>query len=238
MTQRGSNRDYVYEIVKNNILNMKLEPGTLISEKEISEKLKVSRTPTREAFIKLAEEELIVIYPQKGSFVSLIDLEQVDEARFVREHMEAAILRIACATFEEKDLLDLEALISQQVIYSGNSDYEKANLEKLHALDEEFHRTLFIKCGKEWTWNVIQQMLGHYKRFRNLLLAVYFDWETIILQHMRIVEYIRNRNFEMVEQELRSHLKTRFEKDALLKKYPNYFKESADRQFPPLKKML
>lgn len=224
VTQRGSNRDYVYNTVKDSILNMRLKPGMLISEKEISERLQVSRTPTREAFIKLAEEELIVIYPQKGSFVSLIDMAQVEEARFVRENMEVAVLKIACRSFSEKDLLDLEALISQQVIYAGHDSYEK-----MHELDEEFHRAIFYKCGKARTWNVIQQMLGHYKRFRNLLLEVYFDWETIILQHTRIVEYIRRRDFDMAERELRIHVKSRFEKDELLKKYPNYFKESAER---------
>ncbi|TDG00246.1 GntR family transcriptional regulator [Paenibacillus piri] len=216
-----SNRDYAYEIVKSNILNLKLEPGTMISEKDIAEKLQVSRTPTREAFIKLAEEDLIVIYPQKGSYVSLIDLDQVEEARFVRQNMEVAVLKLACETFTENDLLELEAIVSQQKIYSQHKNHEK-----LHELDELFHQTIFVKCGKQRTWSFIQQMLSHYKRFRNLVLAVYFDWETIILQHTRIIEHISARNFEMAEQELRQHVKSRFEKEDLLQKYPNYFKEA------------
>ncbi|MBP1989133.1 GntR family transcriptional regulator [Paenibacillus eucommiae] len=215
---KGLNRDYVYDIVKQNILTLKFEPGIMISEKDIAEKLEVSRTPTREAFIKLAEEGLIVIYPQKGSFVSLIDMDQVEEARFVRETMEVAILKIACDIFTENDLIDLEVLISQQKIYSEHKNYEK-----LHELDEEFHRTIFIKCGKNRIWVLIQQMLSHYKRFRNLLLAVYFDWEIIIQQHTWIVQYIREHNFELAEKELRVHVKSRFEKDALLQKYPNFF---------------
>lgn len=219
--RQGSSKDYVYNIVKKNILSLKLEPGTMISEKEISDKLEVSRTPTREAFIKLAEEELIVIYPQKGTFISLIDIEQVEEARFVRENMEVAVLKIACETFTERDVADMEALIAEQRIYSGHNNYEK-----MHDLDELFHETIFNKCRKKKTWSVIQQMLAHYKRFRNLLLAVYFDWETIIAQHTRIVESIRLRDPFMAEQELRQHVKSRFEKAELLEKYPNYFKKS------------
>lgn len=219
--RQGSSRDYVYQIVKKNILSLKLEPGTMISEKEIGDKLEVSRTPTREAFIKLAEEDLIVIYPQKGSFISLIDIDQVEEARFVRENMEVAVLKIACATFTERDIADLEALIAEQRIYSGHNNYEK-----MHDLDELFHETIFNKCSKQRTWSVIQQMLAHYKRFRNLLLAVYFDWETIIAQHARIVDSIRARDAEQAERELRQHVKSRFEKAELLQKYPNYFKKS------------
>src|SRR5690554_2566058 len=97
-----SNRDFVYETVKNNILNLILKPGQMISEQEISGKLKVSRTPTREAFIKLSEEGLITIYPQKGSYVSLIDIDHVEESLFLREQMEVAVLKLACVTFTEK----------------------------------------------------------------------------------------------------------------------------------------
>lgn len=219
-----SSRDYVYETVKRNILLLTLEPGQMISEKEIAEKLQVSRTPTREAFIMLAEEDLITVYPQKGSFISLIDIDHVEEARFLREHMEVAILKIACETFNEKDLDDMELMLSQQRLYSGTND-----MAKLHELDEQFHEELFVKCGKRQTWKVIQRMYTHYKRFRNLLLAVYFDWEMIIEQHARIIDHIRNRNFPAAEQELRVHVKSRFEKDELFKKYPGYFKSESEK---------
>ena len=216
--KQGSNRDYVYDTVKKNIISLKLEPGTLISEKEIADQLQVSRTPTREAFIKLAEEGLIMIYPQKGSYVSLIDIDQVEEARFVRITLEIAVLKIACETFTDQDIAELEVLLAEQKIYSDRNNYEK-----MHELDEKFHETIFFKCGKQRTWSVIQQMQVHYKRFRNLLLAVYFDWEMIISQHARIVESIRRRDKEMAERELRQHVKTRFETDELMRKYPNYF---------------
>ncbi|GIP36643.1 GntR family transcriptional regulator [Paenibacillus sp. J2TS4] len=218
-SRQGSTRDYVYGIVKKNILSLKLEPGTMISEKEIGDKLEVSRTPTREAFMKLAEEGLIVVYPQKGSFVSLIDIDQVEEARFVRENMEVAVLRIACNTFTEHDIAEMEALLAEQRIISAQDN----NYEKMHELDEQFHETFFNKCGKQRTWSVIQQMLSQYKRFRNLLLAVYFDWEMIIAQHTRIVDSIRARDPDQAEAALREHVKSRFEKAELLEKYPNYF---------------
>lgn len=215
-----STGDYVYESVKKEILNLTLKPGQMISEKEISEKYHVSRTPTREAFIKLGEEELIVIYPQKGSFISYIDIDHVEEARFLRETMEVALLKMACETFTEQDVNDMELLISEQRIYSGRNDYAK-----MHELDEKFHETIFYKCGKQRTWAVIQRMHTHYKRFRNLLLAVYFDWELIIQQHSTIIEHIRNRDFESAEKELRTHVKSRFEKAELVSKYPSYFGE-------------
>jgi DNA-binding GntR family transcriptional regulator len=216
---KGSIRDYAYERIKKDIISLTLEPGSRISEKEWAEQLKVSRTPMREAFIKLAEEDLIDIYPQKGSFVSLIDLDQVMEARFLRETMEVTVLKLACETFKEEDSKDLDVIVARQKIYIGHRD-----IESMHALDEEFHRTIFEKCGKSRIWFVIQQMLGHYKRFRNLLLAVYFDWELIIRQHERIIACIRERNAAAAEEVLRLHVQTGFEKEELLRKYPNFFR--------------
>ena len=64
----------VYDILQRNIMNLTLIPGTPMSEKDISEKMSVSRTPVREAFIRLSKEALVSIIPQKGSFVSRISL--------------------------------------------------------------------------------------------------------------------------------------------------------------------
>ena len=65
-------------------MSLELPPGTSISEKEIAEKLQVSRTPVREAFLRLSEDELLNVLPQRGTLVTLIDLEHVDEARFLQ----------------------------------------------------------------------------------------------------------------------------------------------------------
>ena len=83
-----SARDQVYYWLKEDIMKFRLIPGTHISEKEISGKYEVSRTPVREAFLQLAKEGLLEIYPQKGTRVSLIDLDLVEEARFMRENLD------------------------------------------------------------------------------------------------------------------------------------------------------
>ena len=70
----GSTRDFSYQILKTKILNLELKPGTKISEKEIADELSVSRTPVREAFMMLAQEDLLDVIPQIGTIVSKINL--------------------------------------------------------------------------------------------------------------------------------------------------------------------
>lgn len=218
---KTSSRDYVYETIHTNILNLKLTPGMLVSENDFTQILKVSRTPLREAFVKLSEEGLIDIYPQRGSFISRIDLEQIEEARFVRENMEVAVARLACELFTEDDHEDMEAILERQRV-----NFARNNHEKLLSLDEEFHRTLFEKCGKPRTWVMVQQMQMHYKRLRLLLMSINKKGIKSVSQHARILECIRLNDRDLVEQEMRNHLRlfTSTDKEDFKAMFPNYIK--------------
>ncbi|MBW7459987.1 GntR family transcriptional regulator [Paenibacillus sepulcri] len=218
--EKGSMRDYVHDTLKKNIMELKLEPGRFISEKEVVEALQVSRTPVREAFVKLSQEELIETIPQKGSFISLIDMKQVEESRFIREKLEMAIVRQACEILSAEQLLSLQNLVGLQKLCASENNYER-----LFELDEEFHKLIIIGCGKTRTWTLLQQLNTHYNRIRLLRLAVNYDWANIIVQHEEIIEAIRGNNPDLAEQTMLLHLsQVNFEKEELKEKYPSYFK--------------
>ncbi len=84
--------EYVYNTIKKNIINLNIKPGDRISEKEIADMLNLSRTPVREAFIKLSKEGVVNVLPQRGTYISRIDLKQVEEARFIRASLEKAVM--------------------------------------------------------------------------------------------------------------------------------------------------
>ncbi len=199
---------------------MELKPGTKISEKEIAEKLKVSRTPVRESFLKLAQEELLEIYPQSGTIVSRIDLDHVEEARFVREMIERAIVRLACEDFPEESLFQLESNIAMQDLC-----VEKGNHQRLFELDDDFHKILFYGCKKHRTWAMVRQMNCHFDRIRMLRLAANTDWGVVISQHKEIFDLIVKKEPERAENAMMKHLKlVNLEKEDLQIRYPDYFK--------------
>ncbi|PAV28334.1 GntR family transcriptional regulator [Virgibacillus profundi] len=215
-----TSRDYVYESLKENIISLKLKPGTNISEKEISELLQVSRTPVREAFLKLAQEELLAIYPQRGTFVTLIDLQHVEETRFIREHLERATVREACKNFSNESIFKLEENLALQKIC-----VEEKNYTKLFKLDEDFHYTIVSGCDKKLIWSVIQQMNNHLNRIRILRLADNFNWDLILSQHENIISAIKDKNQDLADRVMEEHLKELiFEQESLKKKYENLFK--------------
>ncbi|MEK4523110.1 GntR family transcriptional regulator [Psychrobacillus sp. FSL W7-1493] len=215
-----STRDHVYETLKESIIKLDLKPGQSVSEKEISELLSVSRTPVREAFVKLAQEELLEVYPQRGTFISLIDLEHVEEVRFIRELLERASAKLAAERPENVDFVSLRENLQRQ-----RYCIEEKNYTKLFELDEEFHYIISIGAEKPRIWSVLQNFNSHLNRIRMLSLAANYNWEQILSQHMVIANAIENGDPQLADEAMGEHLrKLRFELDSLKEEYPDYFK--------------
>src|ERR687889_2430065 len=91
----GSARDQVYVALREAIVSAELEPGRSLSENELAEALGVSRTPVREALVRLRDERLVAIVPPPGTFVTLISPDAVPDAAFVLEELECSAIRLA-----------------------------------------------------------------------------------------------------------------------------------------------
>lgn len=213
--------DYVYEVIKRNIITLNLAPGNRVSEQEISDLLNVSRTPVREAFIKLSKEGLLYALPQRGTYISYIDLGIVEDARFIRESLEKSVLKIATEKFPEELLHVLHDNINIQKRLIG----QRLFFEFLE-MDEEFHKTIFKGCNKERTWSFIEQINSEYKRVRMLTFIADINWKNVIEQHKQILESIRTHDEHMGQEVIGNHIKKLiFEQVELKEKYPQYFKE-------------
>lgn len=215
----GSTGNQVYLKLKEQIVNLELPPGTTLSEKEMSVAFQVSRTPVRESFVRLAQEGLVLVLPQKSTRVSLIDPAMVEEARFVREQLERAVVRLACQHFPEACLAELEQnLKAQKDSLDRNDDHA------MFKLDEAFHRTIFEGCSKLGTLGVIQQMNAHLNRSRILWLKSYPGWDNLYAHHQGITEAIRRKDADEADRLMNEHLMLTISNLGLLQeKYPDYF---------------
>lgn len=216
---RKSTRGFVYETLIEAIVSLELPPGTTISETEISEELEVSRTPVREAFLKLSEEELLTVLPQRGSYISLIDLDHVEDARFLREQAEAGIIRLACQSFSNTYIQKLEKNLKYQKFAQENEDENE-----LFALDKEFHRLLAEGSGKLRVWDVLQKNETDSNRLRRLSLTMKLNWEILVDQHGEMIEAIKKKDADSAEEIIRKHLELLiYDQKALKESYPDYF---------------
>jgi DNA-binding GntR family transcriptional regulator len=216
-----SAREFVVRTLKTSIINLTLKPGQNVSEKEIADELGVSRTPVREALIKLAQEELVEIYPQRGTYISLIDLDIVEEANFLRVTLEKVIVKLACQTMTDKYIMALEENLKLQEFYAENK-----NSLKLLEIDNQFHRIIFKACKKERTFSLMESINTHFNRVRMLRLAANINLDKVLSQHREILAAIKEKNSEQAEQAMELHLDSRDIETVILKEqYPDYFKK-------------
>ncbi len=209
----------VYKILKANIVSLHLKPGDRISEQEVSKILSISRTPVREAIIQLAKEGLVYVLPQRGTFISRISLESVDNARFIRHCIEAEVIRIAAEIIDNKTIAALEDNIELQKQALNLERYDK-----MIDLDQEFHRTIFLVTNRVGTWDIIEDISTHYIMARVLSLIGHFSWDKAIQQHEKIIDALKEHNPEKAAEVVKNHLKNlRFDENLLKEKYPEYF---------------
>lgn len=209
----------VYIALKKDIITLELTPGTTMSENYISQKMKVSRQPVREAFIKLSHEGLVDIFPQKGTSVSKINLHRVEEQRFLRASLELNVIDLFFDCKTNESIIELQNIIEKQ-----KHNYNKGEFNKILEYDNDFHYVFFRETNKTTCWNIVQNNSGDYLRMR--LMSTWFDGfsNETIAQHTNLLTSILNNDDDLAKKILRSHLsKLEFEKDEMLKKYPDYF---------------
>lgn len=191
----------VYERVRRAITTLAMLPSEALSEKELSLQLGVSRTPVREALIRLADEGLIDILPQRGSFVAPIRLKDVEEAQFIRESLEVAVVRRLAGQCSPQFLTDIKANLARQEIAVADR-----NGDLFLELDEAFHKSFCEEAGLSKSWRVIQTVKLQMDRVRYLSLPDPAHLKTLLAQHREIVHAIEHKEPQHASDAMTAHL--------------------------------
>ena len=217
---RETGRDYALRVLKENIVNLEIAPGSQISENELSAALGISRAPIREALSELEKVKIVEIQPQKKTSVLLIDPELVEEARFMRSTLEDAVIGEVCMRRTEQDLFRLEEnLTLQDLAFRSNA------LDQVMIKDNEFHRYFFEISRKPEIYQLMQTLQIHFDRVRNLTLYTIID-RKILEEHKKIFRCIKERDVENARIRLRAHLeRVQVDSSVVRKAYPQYFKQ-------------
>ena len=191
----------IHRDLRDEIVSLRRKPGEAVAEKQIAEAYGVSRTPVREAVLKLADEGLIEIFPQSGTFVARIPLAALPEAIAIRRALEEATVRRAAGRASRSQIAALRANLERQREMETNDDHEG-----FHQADEAFHALIAEIAGYPGFWTLVQQVKMQVDRYRRLTLPVGGRIGAVIAEHEAIAAAIADHDPDRAVAALTAHI--------------------------------
>jgi DNA-binding GntR family transcriptional regulator len=191
----------VYEDLRASIIGLELKPGARIDKGELCLRLRVSRQPLAEAIARLAEERLLEVEPQKGTFVARIRLSDVAEAAFVRRALEMAAVAEIAPVMDEGTLKRLERNLGYQAAALKVKDWEE-----FYALDVRFHTMLFERLANQRLQDAVESSRAQLERARRLTLPTPGRAPSTLKEHRAIFAALKARDAAKAAAAMGEHL--------------------------------
>jgi len=195
------NSDVVFRDLRRAIITMELVPGTPISEHALTEHYGISRTPVREAILRLAEEGLVDVVPKSGTYVSRIPLSLLRESLVARRALEAVTVRAATERASESDIMRLRSIVlrQQEEIDAGQADL-------FDLADNDFHAGIAAAGNYPGIWDMVQQIRLQVERYRRLILPQQGRMSNAVGEHSAVLDAIARRDTENAVKRMNEHL--------------------------------
>src|SRR5271165_4365664 len=201
---RGAAKDRAHDYVKRQVLTGGFPGGELISEGEVAAALGMSRTPVREAFLRLEAEGLLRLYPQSGALVVPVSSEEaraVIEARLVLEQFAARKVIGRGAAVRASVFERLSAELQRQRDAAAKADWEEFS-----EADRAFHSVTLQESGNAIVSGFYSSLRDRQTRMNRELVMHEERITTILEEHRLIVEAMRDGDLERAEEIVRTHL--------------------------------
>lgn len=192
----------VFELIRTDIVLGVLKPLDPIRESKIAERLGVSRTPVREALLRLQNLGLVDIYPQSGTRVAPIRWEKVRAAQLIREAVEVEVVRRACRDASDASLDAIAHVIEDQAIAAKRND-----LRRLFELDEDFHRAIYRAANLTSVADELEDIKIHLNRLRYVSVNWPRGADKITGEHEEILAALSRRDEAAAAVAMTSHLR-------------------------------
>lgn len=198
--QGASVTDQVHRLLRQAIIGVRLAPGTPISENSLCQQLSISRSPVRAAIQRLAEEGLVKVSPQRGSYVAALHMDQMHDSHFVRRSLELALLHETAQIWTLEMSARMRAVIADQKRALNARD-----ADLFLDLDETFHRTLAESSGRKGVWTAIQTPYTALGRFHHYW-AQMDRLADVLTEHSAIIDALEKGDGKAAKAALATHL--------------------------------
>ncbi len=199
--ERYSLHSYVFNYIRDAILNGRYKPGDALVETRLADELGVSRTPIREAIRQLELEGLVISIPNKGVVVSGVSQQDIDDIYTIRSMLEGLAARWAAQRIDEPNLKELEEIVELMEYYTKKNDFEQ-----LTQLDTRFHGVIYEACASKVLKHLLDNLLRYVERARRGSLKVPMRANQSFNEHKSIFEAIMKRNAAEAERLMAEHI--------------------------------
>lgn len=218
-----STRDRIFERLLDDLVSLRLKPGEPVSVKDISAAFAVSRSPVREAVVRLTDAGFMEVIPQSGTRVAPISMQIVRRIYFLRTAIETALVETLAEDNQPRQITTLRDIVRKQ---SGFA--EEGNLKPFYRLDEQFHETISDFAGYARIWATIGSQKAHMDRMRHLVLPQPQRLLSIVAEHGRIIDCIEANDPNGARRAMREHLQQVLQVQKVLQEqHPEYFETAA-----------
>jgi DNA-binding GntR family transcriptional regulator len=192
--------DRAYYAIRELIVSLDLRPGSVVNERELMERLDLGRTPIREAVRRLAQEQLVEVFPRRGTFVTNVEIRDLASICDVRSALESHAARLAAERANDADREELVALIAELDAEAHYDDRE------LMAFDERIHRTVYRATHNQFLVATLEEYYLLALRIWFLALEQPRELEQAVLQHRALLEAILAGDGAEAERIMRDHV--------------------------------
>ena len=205
---KGTGAQRVFDALRDDILHLRLRPGAHIEEAALEKRFKVSRTPVREALIRLAAGGLVTLLPNRGAQVAQIDISEVPQFFEALDMCQRLVLRLAAARRDDDQLTRLDEL---------NRDFARAaerhDVVAMSEINHDFHAVMGAACGNKYVRELYEDLLSVGLRLARSAFTTglleqepergYYD--EVVGHHQDMIDAIRRRDADAGEALGRLH---------------------------------
>ena len=203
--------DIIFTILANKIITLELAPESILRESHLAECFNISRTPVRQALIKLEESDFIKLLPNGGYIVEAIKLSEFEDISMLRSAIECVAAQQAATRATSEQILDLKTVIDKMKKFKSSISLSEY-LNTFTSLEAEFHDTLCLMSQNHYLieqYNAIAPKLIHLRYFYSHKRNITPDSREMLSmyeEHLTIYLAIKSRNPNLAYEAMRQHI--------------------------------
>ncbi len=188
--------DQAYVAIRGLIVSLQMAPGALIDERRLMESLGIGRTPVREALRRLAQEQLVEVFPRRGMFVTGVDVRDLAHISEVREALEPEAARRAAERATDEERAELQRLAEE----IGGRGVD------LMGLDERVHRAVYAAAHNDYMASTLGRYYVLALRIWMIAIDRAHELESAVEAHRDLLDAIVDGDGDRAAEVMRAHV--------------------------------